>query len=75
MQPLHEFANDDHVDIIDEGMFLTPKKGEKVIFARRGERTPDMTPFRLLHIRAAKIRADSAQAAPPEPKRPKYWHS
>ena len=213
MQPLHEFANDDHVDIIDEGMFLTPKKGEtltvpliiaagilcaaaavlwlrwfiftgntsdealnrgnamtrgffdmsvdfvflglliiaiavifvvtavcvrlaakgvvvpytasrevfsfeyggkryiyrydevsnvffepmtilgrvrgytvticgktrtqevKVIFARRGERTPDMTPFWLLHIRAAKIRADSAQAAPPEPKRPKYWHS
>lgn len=47
----------------------------KVIFARRGERTPDMTPFWLLHIRAAKIRADSAQAAPPEPKRPKYWHS
>lgn len=47
----------------------------KVIFARRGERSPDMTPFWLLHIRAAQIRASNAQAAPPEPKRPKYWHA
>lgn len=47
----------------------------KVLFARGGERTPDMTPFWLLHIRSAQIRAARAQAAPPEPKRAKYWRS
>ena len=50
-------------------------RGVSVLLSQRGERTPDKTPFWLLNIRSARIRAAKAQAAPPEPERIKYWHS
>lgn len=44
-------------------------------FKKAGAHTPEQTPFWILHIRSAKLRAEKAISAPPEPKRKKYWHS